>query len=85
MENNLASDLAAEVPSIMDISKNILDMKAAEAMATNVDVLLCCFLLLFALFIAYLTKKYQFIYLPESGRAQISTSFCPAHVSCTFC
>lgn len=62
METNVG---AAESPG------GIVGAKAAEAMATSVDVLLCCFLLVIALIIAYITKKYRFIYLPESGTSMV--------------
>ena len=38
----------------------------------SVDALLCSFLMLLCMFAAYLTKKFHFIYLPESG----TFSFC---------
>ncbi|CAM6113063.1 unnamed protein product [Calypogeia fissa] len=64
--------MEAELASMVESpTSSILDVKAAEAMATSVDVLLCCFLLLIALFIAYITKKYHFIYLPESASAML--------------
>ncbi|KAJ7546184.1 hypothetical protein O6H91_08G029000 [Diphasiastrum complanatum] len=40
-------------------------------MATLEDILLCCFLMLVAVFLAYVIKKYHFIYLPESASAMI--------------
>lgn len=41
-------------------------MEEEEAVG-SVNALLCSFLMMLCMFAAYLTKKYHFIYLPESG------------------